>query len=104
MAGLDAWLTEVAINLCLAKLRSDRARRERTVGARLPEPLVDGDRMLGPAHTYEQHQSVSLAMPTLMKRLSPHEPAVSLQREAFPCSHAEISGILDITEATAVCR
>ncbi|GGS58566.1 MULTISPECIES: sigma-70 family RNA polymerase sigma factor [Actinokineospora] len=97
----EAWLTKVVANLCLDRLRSAQARRERTVGAWLPEPLLDGDPMLGPADTVEQRESVSLAVLTLMERLSPVERAVYLLREAFSHSHAEIAEILDITESAS---
>ncbi|MFI8497803.1 sigma-70 family RNA polymerase sigma factor [Streptomyces sp. NPDC085524] len=97
----EAWLTKVATNLCLDKLRSAQARRERTAGAWLPEPLLDGDPMLGPADTYEQRETVSLAVLTLMERLSPAERAVYVLREAFSYSHAEIAEILDVTESAS---
>lgn len=97
----EAWLTKVVTNLCLDRLRSAQARRERAVGAWLPEPLLDGDPMLGPADTFEQRESVSLAVLTLMERLSPLERAVYLLREAFSYSHAEIAEILDITESAS---
>ncbi|WP_433258369.1 sigma-70 family RNA polymerase sigma factor [Streptosporangium sp. CA-135522] len=97
----EAWLTKVVTNLCLDRLRSAQARRERTVGAWLPEPLFDGDPMLGPADTFEQRESVSLAVLTLMERLSPLERAVYLLREAFSYRHAEIAEILDITESAS---
>ncbi|MFI2434782.1 sigma-70 family RNA polymerase sigma factor [Streptomyces sp. NPDC018693] len=97
----EAWLTKVVTNLCLDRLRSAQARRERTVGAWLPEPLLDGDPMLGPADTFEQRESVSLAVLTLMERLSPLERAVYVLREAFSHSHAEIAEILDITESAS---
>jgi RNA polymerase sigma-70 factor (ECF subfamily) len=96
----EAWLTKVVTNLCLDRLRSAQARRERTV-AWLPEPLLDGDPMLGPADTFEQRESVSLAVLTLMERLSPPERAVYVLREAFSCSHTEIAQILDVTEAAS---
>ncbi|WP_194240282.1 RNA polymerase sigma factor SigJ [Amycolatopsis sp. YIM 10] len=97
----EAWLTKVVTNLCLDRLRSAQARRERTVGAWLPEPLLDGDPMLGPAETFEQRESVSLAVLLLMERLSPLERAVYLLREAFSYSHAEIAGMLDVTESAS---
>ncbi|PWU51251.1 RNA polymerase subunit sigma-70 [Micromonospora sp. S4605] len=97
----EAWLTKVVTNLCLDRLRSAQARRERTVGAWLPEPLLDGDPMLGPADTVEQRESVSLAVLTLLERLAPVERAVYVLREAFSYSHAEIAGILDITESAS---
>ncbi|GAB2756931.1 sigma-70 family RNA polymerase sigma factor [Streptomyces bullii] len=97
----EAWLTKVVTNLCLDRLRSAHARRERTVGAWLPEPLLDGDPMLGPADTFEQRESVSLAVLTLLERLSAVERAVYVLREAFSYSHAEIAEILDITESAS---
>lgn len=97
----EAWLTKVVTNLCLDRLRSAQARRERTAGAWLPEPLLDGDPMLGPADTFEQRESVSLAVLTLMERLSPVERAVYVLREAFSHGHAEIAEILGITESAS---
>lgn len=97
----EAWLTKVVTNLCLDRLRSAQARHERAVGDRLPEPLLEGDPMLGPADTFEQRESVSLAVLTLMERLSPVERAAYVLREAFSYSHAEIAGILDITESAS---
>ncbi|MFD9542290.1 sigma-70 family RNA polymerase sigma factor [Streptomyces sp. NPDC060022] len=97
----EAWLTKVVTNLCLDRLRSAHARHERAAGAWLPEPLLDGDPMLGPADTFEQRESVSLAVLTLLERLSPVERAVYVLREAFSYSHAEIAGILDITKSAS---
>lgn len=97
----EAWLTKVVTNLCLDRLRSAQARRERTAGAWLPEPLLDGDPMLGPADTFEQRESVSLAVLMVMERLSPLERAVYILREAFSYGHAEIAEILDITESAS---
>ncbi|XUL94370.1 sigma-70 family RNA polymerase sigma factor [Streptomyces galilaeus] len=97
----EAWLTKVVTHLCLDRLRSAHARHERAAGAWLPEPLLEGDPMLGPADTFEQRESVSLAVLTLMERLSPVERAVYVLREAFTYSHAEIAGILDISESAS---
>ncbi|MFF4779194.1 RNA polymerase sigma factor SigJ [Microtetraspora fusca] len=97
----EAWLTKVLTNLCLNQLTSARARRETYVGQWLPEPLLAGDPMLGPADTAEQRESVSYAVLTLMERLSPNERAVYVLREAFDCPHREIAEILDITEAAS---
>jgi RNA polymerase sigma-70 factor (ECF subfamily) len=97
----EAWLTKVVTNLALDRLRSAQARRERAVGAWLPEPLLDGDPMLGPAETAEQRESVTLAVLTLLERLPPIERAVYVLREAFSHSHAEIAEILDISESAS---
>ncbi|MFJ6466125.1 RNA polymerase sigma factor SigJ [Streptomyces sp. NPDC091387] len=95
----EAWLTKVLTNLCLNQLTSARARRETYVGQWLPEPLLGGDSMLGPADTAEQRESVSYAVLAVMERLSPNERAVYVLREAFGHSHREIAEILDITES-----
>ncbi len=97
----EAWLTKVLTNLCLNQLTSARARRETYVGQWLPEPLLDGDPMLGPADTAEQRESVSYAVLALLERLSPNERAVYVLREAFDYPHREIAEILDITEAAS---
>ena len=97
----EAWLTRVLTNLCLNQLTSARARRETYVGRWLPEPLLAGDPMLGPADTAEQREAVSYAVLTLMERLSPNERAVYVLREAFDYPHREIAEILDITEAAS---
>ncbi|GHH81430.1 DNA-directed RNA polymerase sigma-70 factor [Kitasatospora indigofera] len=95
----EAWLTKVLTNLCLNQLTSARARRETYVGQWLPEPVLAGDRLLGPADTVEQRESVSIAMLTLMERLSPNERVVYVLREAFGYAHRELGEILDLTEA-----
>ncbi|MEU7869551.1 RNA polymerase sigma-70 factor [Dactylosporangium sp. NPDC049140] len=97
----EAWLTKVLTNLCLNQLTSARARRETYVGQWLPEPLLAGDSMLGPADTAEQRESVSFAVLTLMERLSPNERAVYVLREAFDYPHREIAEILDLSEASS---
>ncbi|MEV8586966.1 RNA polymerase sigma factor SigJ [Streptomyces sp. NPDC051180] len=94
----EAWLTKVLTNLCLNQLTSARARRETYVGEWLPEPLLAGDPMLGPADTAEQRESVSYAVLAVMERLSPNERAVYVLREAFGYPHREIAEILDLTE------
>jgi len=94
-----AWLTKALTNLCLNQLTSARARRETYVGQWLPEPLLAGDPMLGPLETAEQRESVSMAVLTLMERLTPNERAVYVLREAFGYSHREVAEILDLSEA-----
>lgn len=95
----EAWLTTVLTRVCLNQLTSARARRETYVGEWLPEPVLAGDPMLGPAESAEQREQVTLAVLTLMERLSPHERAVYVLREAFGYPHAEIAGMLELTES-----
>ncbi len=97
----EAWLTTALTHVCLNLLDSARVRRETYVGQWLPEPVLDGDRMLGPAETAEQRESVSLAVLTLLDRLPPRERAVYVLREAFGYAHGEIARMLAVTEANS---
>ncbi|TQJ86705.1 RNA polymerase sigma-70 factor [Streptomyces sp. SLBN-31] len=104
-AGIEhpaAWLAKVVTNLCLNRLTSARARRERYVGPWLPEPVLTSDGTLGPLESAEQREAVSMAMLVLLERLTPTERAVYVLREAFGYGHREIAGVLDVTEAN--CR
>ncbi|MXM67867.1 RNA polymerase sigma-70 factor [Streptomyces sp. HUCO-GS316] len=96
-----AWLAKVVTNLCLTRLTSARARRERYVGTWLPEPVVTSDGTLGPLESAEQRDAVSLAMLILLERLTPTERAVYVLREAFGYGHREIADALDLTEANS---
>jgi len=95
-----AWLTKAVTNLCLNRLDSARARRETYVGPWLPEPVLAGP-VLGPLETVEQRDTVSVAMLTLMERLTPAERAVFVLREAFGYPHHEIAEMLDVTDAAS---
>jgi RNA polymerase sigma-70 factor (TIGR02957 family) len=97
--SLPAWLTKVVTNLCLNQLTSARARREVYPGPWLPEPVLTDARTLGPQETAEQRESVSIALLSLMERLSPTERAAFVLREAFAYSHFEIAEILETSEA-----
>ncbi|MBA0051652.1 RNA polymerase sigma-70 factor [Streptomyces sp. AJS327] len=96
-----AWLTRVLTNLCVNRLTSARARREVYVGTWLPEPVLTHPAAseLGPLETAEQRESVSLALLTLMERLTPAERAVFVLREAFGHSHREVAEAVGIEEA-----
>jgi RNA polymerase sigma-70 factor (TIGR02957 family) len=96
----DAWLAKVVTNLCLNRLTSARATRERYVGPWLPEPVPTDS--LGPLETAEQRDSVSLALLTLLERLTPAERAVFVLREAFGYSHGEVAQVMELSEAN--CR
>ncbi|MGX1808708.1 RNA polymerase sigma-70 factor [Nocardia sp. NPDC055321] len=97
----EAWLTTILVNLCRTWLDSARARRETYVGPWLPEPVATPNGQLGPLESAEQRELVSLAMLTLMERLTPAERAVFVLREAFGYAHREIADMLELTEANS---
>ncbi|OUC96788.1 RNA polymerase subunit sigma-24 [Streptosporangium minutum] len=94
------WLAKVVTNLCLNRLTSARATRERYVGFWLPDPVAT--EALGPLETAEQRDSISMAFLVLLERLTPAERAVFVLREAFSYGYREIAGVLDLSEAN--CR
>jgi RNA polymerase sigma-70 factor (ECF subfamily) len=94
----EAWLTKVVTNLCLDRLTSARAQRQRYVGPWLPEPVFTDGGVLGPLETVEQRESLSLGMLVLLERLTPPERAAFVLREAFGHSHREIAEILELSE------
>ena len=83
-----AWLTKVVTNLCLSRLGSARARREKYVGPWLPEPLLTAPDV---AEDVVLADSVSMAMLLVLETLTPAERAVSVLREVFDVAYDEIA-------------
>jgi RNA polymerase sigma-70 factor, ECF subfamily len=101
IASPKAYLSAVTTRLAIDHLRSARVRRERYVGAWLPEPLVTGGEA-DPASHAETADSLSLAFLVLLERLSPLQRAVFLLHEVFGYGYAEIAGLVGRSEGT--CR
>jgi RNA polymerase sigma-70 factor, ECF subfamily len=101
VASPRAYLSAVTTRLAIDHLRSARVRRERYVGAWLPEPLVTGQEP-DPADHAETADTLSLAFLALLERLSPVQRAVFLLHEVFGYGYAEIAGLLGRSEAS--CR
>jgi RNA polymerase sigma-70 factor (ECF subfamily) len=96
-----AFLVTVVSRLCISHLQSARVQRETYVGEWLPEPLVT-EPGSDVSRIAEIDESVSMAMLLLLERLTPVERAVFLLGEIFDYTHAEIAGMLGISEAN--CR
>jgi RNA polymerase sigma-70 factor (ECF subfamily) len=97
--SLKAWLTTVASRICLDRLKSARATRERYVGPWLPEPILTSRER--PDTVLQRHESVTLAFLVLLETLSPEERAVFLLKEVFEYSHDEIAAMLEMTAANS---
>ena len=96
-----AFLVTIVSRLCINHLQSARVQRETYVGEWLPEPLVT-DPGMDVSRIAQVDESVSMAMLLLLERLTPVERAVFLLGEVFDYTHAEIAGMLGISEAN--CR
>jgi RNA polymerase sigma-70 factor (ECF subfamily) len=99
-----AYLSRLVTNLCLDKLGSAAARREKYVGVWLPEPLLDEHAgwSPGPEVQTEFAQDVSVAFMLALERLSPLERAAFLLHEVFDLEFDEVG--LRLGRSPAACR
>ncbi|MFI6118884.1 RNA polymerase sigma factor SigJ [Streptomyces sp. NPDC051064] len=99
-----AWLTTVTGRICLDVLGSARARRERYVGAWLPDPLPtraewDNGPGTDPADQMVLDESVTMAFLVVLESMTPAERVAFVLHDVFRYPFAEIGGILDRTPA-----
>lgn len=105
-----AWLTTVTSRICLDLLGSARARRERYVGAWLPEPLPDraewdhagGADPTGPADPADQivlDESVAMAFLVVLESMTPAERVAFILHDVFRYPFVEIADVLGRTPA-----
>ncbi|MEO3928237.1 RNA polymerase sigma factor SigJ [Micromonosporaceae bacterium B7E4] len=107
---LRGWLTTATARICLDVLRSARVRRESYHGEWLPEPIVS--RLPGPAggtdgfapdpaeraaHT----EQVSIALLTVLERLTPEQRVAFVLHDVFAVPFAEIATVLATSPAAA---
>ena len=106
-----AWLTTVASRICLDLLGSARARRERYVGAWLPEPLPDpaewasgrpGSAPADPADRVTLDESVSMAFLVVLEAMTPAERVALILHDVFGYPFADVAQITGRTPAA--CR
>lgn len=99
-----AFLSRLVTHLCLDRLKSAAAQRERYVGVWLPEPLVDeaAGWCPGPEAQAEYAQDVSTAFLLALQRLSPLERAAFLLHDVFDLDFDEIGNRLQ--RSPAACR
>ncbi|MEU9090299.1 RNA polymerase sigma factor SigJ [Streptomyces sp. NPDC048428] len=102
-----AWLSTVTGRICLDVLGSARARRERYVGAWLPEPLPDrtewhhgrGTDHSDPADQMVLDESVTMAFLVVLESMTPAERVAFVLHDVFRYPFAEIADVLGRTSA-----
>lgn len=99
-----AWLTTVTGRICLDVLGSARARRERYVGAWLPDPLPDHagwghGHGADPADQMVLDESVTMAFLVVLESMTPAERVAFVLHDVFRYPFAEIAGVLGRTPA-----
>ena len=101
---LRAWLTTVVGRICLDRLRSATAQRERYVGPWLPEPIVTPfgtPASDDPLDTVVRADEVRMAAMVVLDRLTPEQRVAFVLHDAFSVPFAEIGRILGVEESTA---
>jgi RNA polymerase sigma factor (sigma-70 family) len=98
-----AWLTTVVSRACLDMLGSARARREHYVGPWLPEPLsieaaqwtslASSEAGVDPLDRVSLDESVSIALLTVLERLTPAERVAFVLHDVFGYPFADIAEI-----------
>lgn len=97
--NVEAWLVTATTRASIDRLRALKARREHYVGLWLPEPvLTEGPTT--PEQIQERHGEVSMALLSMLERLSPEARAAFLLREVFDVSYADIAEVIGKNEAT----
>ncbi|GAB2827976.1 RNA polymerase sigma factor SigJ [Actinocorallia aurea] len=94
-----AWLTTVTGRVCLDVLGSARARRERYVGAWLPDPLPEAEHGADPADQIVQDESVGMAFLIVLDSMTPAERVAFVLHDVFRYPFAEIAAIAGRTPA-----
>ena len=101
---LRGWLTTVVGRICLDRLRSATARRERYVGPWLPEPVVTpfgAATSEDPLETVVRDEGVRMAAMVLLDSLTPEQRVAFVLHDAFGVPFSEIAETLGVSEATA---
>lgn len=104
-----AWLTTVTSRLCFDQLRAPRRRRERYVGAWIPEPLPEPTEWSGgpgdatdPAEHVTLDESVSMAFLVVLDAMTPAERVSFILHDVFRYPFAQVAEIVGRTPAA--CR
>lgn len=107
----SAWLTTVTSRICLNLLGSARVRRERYVGAWIPEPLPasaewitghPGGTSTDPADRITLDESVSMAFLVVLESLTPAQRVAFILHDVFRCPFDEVAEVTGRTSAS--CR
>jgi RNA polymerase sigma factor (sigma-70 family) len=92
--NLEAWLVTTVGRVALNMLRSRRTRREESLDARLPDPIVDRADGIDPEHEALLADSVGLALLVVLESLTPAERLAYVLHDMFSVPFDEIAGIL----------
>ena len=92
--NLGSWLTTIVARVCLNRLRSRRIRKEESLEARLPDPVVSRDGALQPEEQALLADSVGLAVLVVLDTLAPAERLAFVLHDVFDYPFAEIASLI----------
>ena len=99
--NLGGWLTTVVARVCLNMLRSRRSRREDSLEAHMPDPIVSPEDGINPEHEALLADSVGLALQVILDTLAPAERLAFVLHDMFGVPFDEVAAIVDRTPTAA---
>jgi RNA polymerase sigma-70 factor (ECF subfamily) len=101
IANLNAWLTTVVARVALNVLESRKSRREDSLDARVPDPIVTLPDEASPEQQAVLADSVGLALLVVLESLAPAERLAFVLHDMFDMPFEEIAPIVDRSPAAA---
>jgi RNA polymerase sigma-70 factor, ECF subfamily len=92
--NLGGWLTTVVARVCLNMLQSRRSRREESLDAHVPDPVVILEDSFDPEHQAVLADSVGLALLVVLEILTPAERLAFVLHDMFDVPFEEIAPIV----------
>jgi RNA polymerase sigma-70 factor (ECF subfamily) len=99
--NLGGWLTTVVARVCLNMLRSRNTRREESLDALVPDPIVSRDEELQPEQEALLADSVGLALQVVLDTLTPGERLAFVLHDMFDMPFEEIAPMVGRTPDAA---
>jgi RNA polymerase sigma factor (sigma-70 family) len=93
--NLDGWLTTVVARLSLDALRARKTRREDSLEAHVPDPIIDREDAVDPEHAALLADSVGLALLVVLDMLDPAERLAFVLHDMFGVAFDEIAPMVD---------
>ena len=95
VVNMGGWLTTVVARVCLNMLRSRKSRREESLDAHVPDPIIAREEGPDPEQEALLADSVGLAMLVVLETLTPPERLAFVLHDMFGVPFDEIGRIVD---------
>src|SRR5690348_943135 len=95
--NFDGWLTTIIARICLNMLRARKTRREDSLEARVPDPVVSAEGAIQPEEEALLADSVGLALLVALDTLTPAERLAFVLHDVFDVPFEEIALMVERT-------